>query len=53
MSNDSSSRTEEKYELALKEIEQYFEHEPERGREAGNRFELLAALSKEYKDLYC
>ena len=53
MTTDSSLRTEEEYELTLKEIEQYFERQPERGREAGNRFELLAALSKEYKDLYC
>ncbi|PYD60107.1 XRE family transcriptional regulator [Novacetimonas maltaceti] len=38
------------YEWALKEIEQYFDHEPVRGTPEADRFEVLAALIGAYEE---
>lgn len=35
-------KTEEEYDAALREIQQYFENEPEPGSPAGTRFDELA-----------
>ncbi len=37
------------YAWALREIEQYFEHEPEPGSPDGNRFDVLAILIEAYE----
>lgn len=38
------------YEWALKEVERYFENQPAPGTADGDRFDVLAALLKEYED---
>lgn len=38
------------YEWALKEVERYFENQPTPGTADGDRFDVLAALLKEYED---
>jgi len=43
-------RTEAEYEAALKEIEQYFDNEPELGTPEADRFNELAFLIGEYED---
>lgn len=52
MGNAKFLQTEDDYKRALKEIEVYFDNQPEPGTEAGDRFELLAALIKEYEDVH-
>jgi HTH-type transcriptional regulator / antitoxin HigA len=42
-------RTEADYDAALKEIEQYFENEPEPGSIEADRFDVLAALIGAYE----
>ena len=42
-------RTEAEYEAALREIEQYFENEPEPGTQESDRFDVLAALIGAYE----
>ncbi|HYB09640.1 MAG TPA: XRE family transcriptional regulator [Alphaproteobacteria bacterium] len=42
-------RTEADYDAALKEIEQYFDQEPEPGTPAGDRFDLLALVIEDYE----
>jgi HTH-type transcriptional regulator / antitoxin HigA len=42
-------RTEADYDAALKEIEPYFENEPERGTPESDRFDILAALIGAYE----
>lgn len=42
-------RTEADYDAALKEIEQYFEIEPEPGSAEADRFDVLAALISAYE----
>ncbi|HVP85748.1 MAG TPA: transcriptional regulator [Rhizomicrobium sp.] len=42
-------RTEGDYDWALKEIERYFEKEPEPGTSEGDRFDVLAALIEAYE----
>lgn len=42
-------RTEADYDWALKEIERYFDQEPEPGTEAADRFDVLAALIERYE----
>lgn len=42
-------RTEGDYDWALKEIELYFEKEPEPGTSEGDRFDVLAALIEAYE----
>lgn len=42
-------RTEADYDAALKEIEQYFEKEPEPGSPEADRFDILAALIGAYE----
>jgi len=37
------------YDAALKELEQYFDNEPERGTLEGDRFEILLALISAYE----
>ena len=41
--------TEDDYDWALAEIEQYFEHEPEPGTPEAERFEVLASLIAAYE----
>jgi|SRR5579872_5668812 len=43
-------RNEAGYGAALKEIERYFEREPERGTPEADRFDLLALVIKDYED---
>ena len=43
-------RTEADYDAALKEIEQYFENEPEPGSPEADRFDVLAVLIGAYED---
>ncbi len=43
-------RTEEDFEAALAEYEGYFDHEPETGTEAADRFELLGVLLAKYEE---
>jgi HTH-type transcriptional regulator / antitoxin HigA len=43
-------KTEADYEWALKEIEAYFDQQPEVGSPAGNRFDVLATLIEAYED---
>jgi HTH-type transcriptional regulator / antitoxin HigA len=42
-------KTEDDYDWALKEIEQYFEHEPALGSEDAGRFDVLSALIEAYE----
>lgn len=42
-------RTEADYDAALKEIEQYFDHDPEPGTQEADRFDVLAALIGAYE----
>lgn len=42
-------RNEADYDAALKDIEQYFENEPERGTPESDRFDVLAALIGAYE----
>ncbi|WP_313204539.1 MULTISPECIES: transcriptional regulator [Stenotrophomonas] len=42
-------RTESDYEIALRELEAYFENEPAIGSEEGDRFEILATLVEAYE----
>lgn len=42
-------RDEASHSWALKEIEQYFDHEPEPGSPEGDRFDVLAALIESYE----
>jgi HTH-type transcriptional regulator/antitoxin HigA len=42
-------RTEADYDAALKEIEQYFDREPEIGSPSADRFDILAALIGAYE----
>jgi HTH-type transcriptional regulator/antitoxin HigA len=42
-------RNEADYDAALKDIEQYFENEPERGTPESDRFDILAALIGAYE----
>lgn len=50
MENIRPIRTEDDYNWALAEIEQYFEKEPEAGSEAADRFDVLATLIEAYED---
>ncbi len=42
-------KSEADYDAALKEIERYFEHEPEPGTPEGDRFDLLALVIEDYE----
>ena len=42
-------RTEDDYQIALGELEAYFENEPAIGSEEGDRFEVLATLVEAYE----
>jgi HTH-type transcriptional regulator/antitoxin HigA len=42
--------TESDYQWALAEVARYFEKQPALGSAAGNRFEVLSVLIKEYED---
>jgi len=42
-------RTDADYEAALKDIEQYFDNEPEKGTAESDRFDVLAALIGAYE----
>ena len=42
-------RTKADYEVALDEIEAYFDHEPKPGTAAGDRFDLLALVIEDYE----
>ncbi|AWH54733.1 transcriptional regulator [Stenotrophomonas sp. ESTM1D_MKCIP4_1] len=42
-------RTESDYQIALRELEAYFENEPAIGSEEGDRFEILATLVEAYE----
>ena len=41
---------EQDYDWAIREIARYFGAEPEPGSDAGDRFEVLAILIKDYED---
>ena len=43
-------RNEDDYDHALKEIELYFEHQPEPGSPEGDLFDLLAMVISDYED---
>ncbi len=43
-------RTEADYDWALAEIERYFEHEPQSGTIAADRFDVLSALIEAYEN---
>jgi HTH-type transcriptional regulator/antitoxin HigA len=43
-------RTEADYDAALREIETYFEHEPERGSAEADRFDLLTLVIGDYEE---
>ena len=43
-------RTEEDYDWALAEIEQYFDNEPELGTPESDRFEILTTLTEAYEE---
>lgn len=43
-------RTEADYDAALKDIAQYFEHEPQAGSPEADRFDVLAAVIGAYED---
>ena len=45
-------KSEADYDWALREIEPYFEHEPQRGTPAADRFDVLAALIEGYEAKY-
>ena len=42
-------KTEADYDWALREVEQYFEHEPVLGSEGAKRFDVLSALIESYE----
>ena len=42
-------KTKADYDAALKEIERYFEHQPESGTPEGDRFDLLALVIEDYE----
>jgi len=42
-------RTKADYKRALREVSAYFDHEPDPGSEAGDRFEILATLVEAYE----
>jgi len=50
MNSDKSLVTADDYERALKEIEVYFENQPNPGTKEAARFRHLVALIKEYED---
>ena len=50
MMNIRPIKTEADYAWALKEVEVYFDHEPEIGSDDGNRFEILTKLIEAYED---
>jgi HTH-type transcriptional regulator/antitoxin HigA len=43
-------RTDAEYEAALVEIEKYFAHEPKKGTDEADRFDLLTLLIEAYED---
>jgi len=43
-------KTEADYDWALKEVEQYFEHEPALGSEDAQRFDVLSTLIEAYEE---
>jgi len=43
-------RNEAEYDAALKDIERYFEHEPDPGTSEADRFDLLALVIEDYED---
>jgi HTH-type transcriptional regulator/antitoxin HigA len=45
-------RSEADYDAALKDIEQYFENEPDPGTPEADRFDVLSALIGVYEDRY-
>jgi hypothetical protein len=47
-----SIRTEAEYDVALKEIEQYFEKVPEAGTPEADRFDVLAGLIDAYERVH-
>jgi HTH-type transcriptional regulator/antitoxin HigA len=49
MENIRAIRTEDDYNWALAEIEQYFDNEPELGTDASERFDILAGLIEAYE----
>jgi HTH-type transcriptional regulator/antitoxin HigA len=42
-------RSESDYDVALEEIERYFENEPKPGTPEGDRFDLLALVIEDYE----
>lgn len=42
--------TEQDYDWALAEVARYFDHQPARGTDDGDRFEVLSTLIKAYED---
>lgn len=50
MMNIRPVKTDADHEWAMREIEPYFEHEPEIGSEDGNRFEILTRLIAAFED---
>jgi HTH-type transcriptional regulator / antitoxin HigA len=50
MRNIRAIRNEADHKWALKEIESYFDRNPAPGSEAADRFDVLAALIKEYEE---
>src|SRR5262245_20976228 len=42
-------RTEAEYDIALAEVDKYFDHEPEPGTPAGDRFDMLVMLIADYE----
>ena len=49
MENIRAIRNEKDYDWALREIEQYFKHEPAKGTPAAERFDVLASLIEAYE----
>lgn len=45
-------KTEADYDWALKEIERYFDSEPEPGTDDADRFDILAALVERYEEAH-
>ncbi|MDR6955983.1 HTH-type transcriptional regulator/antitoxin HigA [Ancylobacter sp. 3268] len=45
-------KTEADYDWALKEIERYFDSEPEPGSDDADRFDILAALVERYEEAH-
>lgn len=52
MRNIKPLRNEADYDWALREIERYFDKEPEPGSAAADRFDVLAALIAAYEDAH-